>query len=250
MRKIKTYDFTKRNDITKKIENVGNMKLNSVNEQKAELFFYGDIVSNTWQSYWYEEDKSPQDVVDFFEDFGKYKDVDIFINSGGGSVHGGLAIYNILKRHKGYKTVYVDALAASIASVIALAGDKIVIPSNAQFMIHKPWSYIIGDADEMRKEADALDSCQKAILSVYMQHTKEGITEDIITEMINKETWLTGDEAKQYFDIEAIENTDIVNCKSDYYEKYKNIPFNYKESELKKEKELNLLQLQLDLLKL
>ncbi|WP_330594436.1 Clp protease ClpP, partial [Clostridioides difficile] len=70
--------------------------------------------------------------------------MNIYINSGGGSVFAGMAIYNMLKRHEGFKTVYVDGIAASIASVIALAGDRVVIPQNAYFMIHKPWIGLCG----------------------------------------------------------------------------------------------------------
>ena len=137
----KVYEFTHKDRATQKLNQVGTMQLASVSTDRAELFFYGDIVSNTWQSYWYEEDKSPQDVVDFLADLDDYRSVDIYINSGGGSVHGGLAIYNILKRYSGEKIVRVDGIAASIASVIALAGDRVIIPKSAQFMIHKPWSW-------------------------------------------------------------------------------------------------------------
>lgn len=206
----KVYEFTHKDRATQKLNQVGTMQLASVSTDRAELFFYGDIVSNTWQSYWYEEDKSPQDVVDFLADLDDYRGVDIYINSGGGSVHGGLAIYNILKRYSGEKIVRVDGIAASIASVIALAGDKVIIPKSAQFMIHKPWSWAMGDADELRKEAEALDNCQRAIMAIYMQHVHEGITEDQIAEMVNRETWLTGDQAAQYFAIEVDETAEAV----------------------------------------
>ena len=89
----------------------------------ADLYFYGDIVSDWWGA-WQDEDQYPDAVKNFLAEH-QGKDLNIYINSGGGSVFAGIAIYNMLKRHQGKKTVYVDALAGSIASVIAFAGDKI-----------------------------------------------------------------------------------------------------------------------------
>ena len=253
----KVFNFNKRNSKTRKIENVGSLKFDSINEENAELYFYGDIASESWQSYWYDEDKCPQDIADFLGELDGYKSIDIYINSGGGSVHGGLAIYNQLKRYDGFKTVHVDGLAASIASVIALAGDRVIIPSNAQMMIHKPWSYCGGNADDMRREADALDSCQKAITAVYMENVNEGVTEEKITEFINNETWMTGEEAKEYFNIEVEESNSQFACsRSMFFDKYKNTPEVIKNSkeEVKNDnenKELkNKLQIQLDLMNL
>lgn len=242
----KIFKFNKRNPRTRKIDNVGSLKLDSSDNENAELYFYGDIASESWQSYWYDEDKCPQDILDFLSELDAYKAIDIYINSGGGSVSGGLAIYNILSRHNGIKTVHVDGLAASIASVIALVGDKIIIPSTAQLMIHKPWSWCEGNADDMRREANSLDSCQKAITEVYMKNVNEGITEETITELMNNETWLTGKEAQKYFNIEVEEdNEKVACCKSLFFDKYKNVPKNLiKNDDILK----NKLQLELDLL--
>lgn len=248
----KTFEFTKRNQATRKIDQVGNLKFNSTSDERAQLYFYGDIVSNTWQSYWYEEDKCPQDIADFLAELDGYKAIDIYINSGGGSVHGGMAICNQLKRYAGEKIVHVDGLAASIASVIAMAGDRIIIPSNAQIMIHKPWSDIwYGNADDLRKEADALDSCQKAILSVYMANARGSVSEQQMNDMINRETWLTGDQAQEYFNIEVEESAQAFNCISGYFEDYKSTPKAFanasgqNENETVKQKER--LQLELNL---
>lgn len=222
----KILNLKNKDKYTGKLKDVGKMEIKNQTEEKAELYFYGDIVSSTWQSYWYEEDKCPQDITDFLKELDNSKAIDIFINSGGGSVHGGLAIYNILKRHQGEKTVYIDGIAASIASVIAMAGDKVVIPSNAQFMIHKPLTWCGGNADDFRKTADILDTCQKSIMSIYMDNVQDGISEEKITEMINEETWLTGDEAAEYFKFEVEEKSDVVACASEYFEKYSKTPKN------------------------
>ena len=180
-------------------EALGSIEIRNETETSADLCFFGDINSESlgeWQKY-YPEDKAPKDVQDFLDQLGDVEKLNVHINSGGGSVFGGIAIYNILKRHKAEITVYVEGIAASIASVIAMAGDKIIIPANAQMMVHKPSSFTWGNADDMRKEADILDGCQKVILNTYMQHAKEGVTPEQINALIDAETWKNGEERSE-----------------------------------------------------
>ncbi len=205
---------------------MGSIEIRNNTGTAADLYFFGDINSESlgeWQKY-YPDDKAPKDVQDFLDQLDGAEKINVHINSGGGSVFGGIAIYNILKRHKAEITVYVEGIAASIASVIAMAGDKIVIPENAQMMIHKPSSIAWGNADDMRKEADILDGCQKVILNTYMQHAKEGITPEQINALINEETWKNGEEWQEYFDIEVSEKSSAVACASGYFDKYVNLP--------------------------
>ena len=120
------FDFTKKNKRSGKVENVGYLDLEQDEEQsRCSLYFYGDIVSATWESMWYEEDRCPQDIADFLNQLDGYEDIDIYFNSGGGDVFAGLAIYNQLKRYSGHKVGYVDGMAASIASVIMFACDEL-----------------------------------------------------------------------------------------------------------------------------
>lgn len=210
---------------------VGSIEIRNETETTADLCFFGDINSESlgeWQKY-FPEDKAPKDVQDFLEQLDGVSKINVHINSGGGSVFGGIAIYNILKRYDAEITVYIEGLAASIASVIAMAGDKIIMPANAQMMIHKPSSYTWGTADEMRKEADILDGCQKVILNTYMQHVKDGVTPEQINELIDAETWKNGEEWQEYFDIEVEEKSDAAACKSDYFDRYNNLPNALKE---------------------
>lgn len=213
-------------DRNNRIRTVGSIEIKNQTETTADLCFFGDINSESlgeWQKY-YPEDKAPQDVQDFLNQLEGVSKINVHINSGGGSVFGGIAIYNILTRYDAEIVVYVEGLAASIASVIAMAGDKIIIPANAQMMIHKPSTVAWGNADEMRKQADILDGCQKVILNTYMSHAKEGVTQDDINTLINAETWKNGEEWQEYFDIEVSEKSLVAACKSDYYDKYNNIP--------------------------
>lgn len=137
MGKKRRFDFTKKNKRSGKVENVGYLDLEQDEEQsRCSLYFYGDIVSATWESMWYEEDRCPQDIADFLNQLDGYEDIDIYFNSGGGDVFAGLAIYNQLKRYDGHKVGYVDGMAASIASVIMFACDELHFATGAQAMIH------------------------------------------------------------------------------------------------------------------
>lgn len=124
---------------------------------------------------------------------GDVERLDVRINSPGGSVFEGVAIYNQLKRHKARVAVQIDGLAASIASVIAMAGEEIGIAANAMIMIHNPWGSAVGEAADMRKMADSLDKVRDTILGTYAE--RSGASESDLAEMMDAETWLTAEEA-------------------------------------------------------
>lgn len=226
------------------------LKLKNSTETSADLYFYGDIVCDYWGA-WTEEDQYPQQIKEFLDD-AKGKDLNIYINSGGGSVFAGLAIYHMLKRHQGYKTVRVDGLAGSIASVIALAGDKVVIPPSASLMIHKPWTFAVGNSTDIRKVAKDLDDIEECILAVYEENLRNGVDMSTVKEMVDAETWLDGNKASQYFNIEVGEDRQILNCKSDYFDSYRNVPDKFKnqkahttKDDLQNEKTKLLLELEM-----
>jgi len=121
------------------------------------------------------------------------KTINLRVNSPGGSVFEGLAIYQALASHPAKIIAHVDGWAASIASVIIMAADTIKISEAAQVMIHSPWSLVIGSASDMRKEADVLDSLQNAIVDVYVART--GGDREAIIKQVNDETWFKGQAA-------------------------------------------------------
>lgn len=206
-----------------KKDNLSNLlEIKNQTDNSVDLYFYGDIVSSYYGA-WDDTDQYPESVKNFLDEV-KGKDLNIYINSCGGSVFAGMAIYNMLKRHKGFKTVYVDGISASIASVITLAGDKIVMPANTLFMIHKPWCNTSGNAKELREQADVLDKIEEGILNVYSENLKEGIDIETIKEMVDEETWLTGSEASNYFNIEVSDAIDAVACVSEFYDGYNKVP--------------------------
>lgn len=123
----------------------------------------------------------------------KSKVINVEINSPGGDVFAGLAIYNALKSSGKEIVVKVMGVAASAASLIAMAGDKIVMPKNTFMMVHNPWSFAAGNADELRDTADTLDKIGASLQATYVART--GQTEDKIKELLSKDTWLTADES-------------------------------------------------------
>lgn len=131
----------------------------------------------------------------------KNKDLNIYINSSGGNVFAGLAIYHMLKRHEGKKTVYVDGVAASIASIIAMAGDEIHIPKNAYLMIHRSWICTVGNKNDLLDTISMLEKTDLNMADIYQEKTIEGITSEKILELMDNETWLTGIEAQSYFNV-------------------------------------------------
>lgn len=209
------------------------MEIRNQTETKAQLNIYGDIVSDQWGK-WSDDDTCPSDISEFLKNLEGASEIEMHINSGGGSVFAGIAIYNMLKRSKATVTTYIDGIAASIASVIACAGDRIVIPKNGTFMIHKPTTgYFLEslNADELRKDADTLDHCQKSIVQTYMERARDGVTEQEINDLVNEETWMSGSEAAEYFDFEVEEDVNAAACASELFNFYKNTPENVKKQE-------------------
>lgn len=206
----KKFDFTRRNPKTKRLENTGYMEIRNA-EEGAELYIYGDIVSSEWQA-WNSEDTYPQGIADFMNQIDNAEPLTLYINSGGGDVFAGIAIHSILSRHTGHKKGIVDGLAASIASVILMSCDEIVMSSGAQIMIHKPSSWAYGNADDFADLIEELDRCQQSITDIYMKHVKEGIEETTIKEKIDAETWMTAAEASEIFDVNVEDRPEAVAC--------------------------------------
>lgn len=161
----------------------------------------------TWYNLKAAADKTP--VLSIFDDIGAYgvsaksflndlrtvttDEVDVEINSPGGDVFAGLAIYNGLRASGKKINVKVLGLAASAASLVAMAGDTIEMPENAFMMIHNPWGFAMGGADEMRNTADVLDKIGTGLVSTYAKRT--GKTDHEIAALLDAETWMTAQEA-------------------------------------------------------
>lgn len=144
---------------------------------------------------------------------GDVNTIHVRINSPGGSVFDGIAIYNALREHPAKVITHVDSLAASIASVIALAGDEVKIAKNAYLMIHDPWTITIGNAEQLRKDAGLLDKFAQTILDVYTAKSSE--KPDEFKQLMKEETWLTADEALELGLVDEVVDTSDVKAEFD-----------------------------------
>jgi len=131
-------------------------------------------------------------------------EIDVHINSPGGSMYDGIAIYNILRSHPAKVNVFIDSVAASIASLIALAGDRVEIAETGTFMIHDPYTVVGGDAEALRHAADVMDKFKEIAVSVYRDKT--GKPADELSELMSAETWLNANEALEMGFVDGIFN--------------------------------------------
>lgn len=168
-------------------------------KDKAVLSIYGDITSYPY----FESDVSAFNLSKELEKV-TAKTIEVYINSYGGEVAEGLAIYNALKRHKAKVITYVDGFACSIASVIAMAGDERIMYPASLLMIHNAWTNAQGNAEELRKVADDLDTITSASIQAYKEHCN--ITEEELKELLDNETWLTAEQALEKGFITKIAN--------------------------------------------
>lgn len=186
------------------------------NANKGEMYIYDEI--SRWGI-------SAQSFQKELNALGSVSRLDVYMNSPGGSVFDGIAIFNQLARHPATeKVVHVDGIAASIASVIMMAGTEIKIASNGTVMIHNPWAFAIGTAADMRKMADSLDLTRGQILDTYVKRTKGDAKE--IGAWMDDETWMSADEAKKRGFADTI--TDAVEMEASFplLESFAKVPAN------------------------
>ena len=150
----------------------------------------------------------------------KGKPINLRINSLGGDVFDGMAMYNVIKRREAKTTVFIEGIAASIATIIALGADKIVMAENSLFMIHNAWGGTMGDAKDMRKTAETLEKISAELTDIYSKKT--GLSNKVIKGMMDEETWLNADEAYDLGFVDVISDSIKVAAKYDV-SKFKNI---------------------------
>ena len=125
--------------------------------------------------------------------------MDVYIASDGGLVTAGWAIANMLQRHDAPVTAHVDSWAASIASVIALACDKVIMPANTFLMIHRPQVNVSGNVDDLKEASEFLEKITDSIVKTYMAVAAEGVEEDLIREFMKQEAWLSAKQCADMF---------------------------------------------------
>lgn len=177
-----------------------NLKIRNETE-KAEIWIYGNVIDDAdgaianllelANGYVF-----PAKIREQLDEIGE-KPVNIYFASDGGDVNAGMAIANIIKRLKGKTTAYIDSWAASIASVIALSCDEIVMPANTFIMIHNPACCVFGNANDLRGVADLLDTIRDSIVMIYKAHDKANTD---FQSLMDAETWLTAEKAAEIWD--------------------------------------------------
>ena len=175
---------------------------NEAESAEAEMLLYGEISDTTW---WGDE-VTPKQFADDLKAL-EGKDLTVRVNSPGGDVFAAQAIYNQLKSYAGHVTMRIDGLAASAATIITCAGDDVIMPDNALFMIHNPKGGLCGyyDAKTLDDYTKQLDKVKQTIVNVYMTRCKN-LTETQLKHKMDDETWMTAGEALDYGFIDTVDS--------------------------------------------
>ena len=175
------------------------LNFKKVSESETELYIYGDIRKKDIIERWFDlEDPERTDAFSLKDALAMVDtpNLTVRINSYGGSVSEGLAIYSLLSEFKGHLKTIVDGFACSAASVIFMAGQERVVPENGLLMIHNAWTEARGDSNAMRKVAEDLEKITQPSLNIYVNKTN--LSEEEIKEKMDKEEWITSQEAYEW----------------------------------------------------
>lgn len=198
-------------------------------ETSSDLYIYGDIVTEKW-----DEDETSTDLKSFrelVEGMAGGQTLNIYLNSGGGSVFAASAMVSMLKRAqaRGVKVIsYIDGLAASAASLFPMVSDESHIYPNSMLMIHKPliaFFFAVMNADDLTKQANELESIENGtLIPIYKSRTK--LSDQKLKNAIANETWYTADEIMENFDGFTLHDEEkaAAACTSDFFARYKNTP--------------------------
>ena len=189
--------------------------------ESAEIYIDGTIIDDedsSWVRYFNDDTTGYQFPKEIKEQLDTIKDkpLTIYINSYGGSVAAGCAISNMIAMHRAEVTAIVTGYCCSIATQIFFSADICKMPSNTYLMLHKPTTIESGNADDFRKTAEILDTIQRGLEATYLKKIRDEKAEPVlqvdISKMISEETWLTGSEAAEIFQIELLEPVKTLNC--------------------------------------
>ena len=166
---------------------------------RADLHIMGDI---TRGSFWFGKKASDTDATDVAKALADLpdtcKEIGVHLNSMGGEVAQGVAIYNALKAHRAHVTTYCEGFACSIASVVFMAGDTRVMRNASLLMVHEAWMSAGGNARELRKAAEDLETITELSKRAYMEHATDKLTREELDRMMSEETWILPEQAVEY----------------------------------------------------
>lgn len=191
-------------------------------DQSAEILVFGSIGEDRFG-----DGTTARQFDQDLKALGELREILVRINSPGGALFDGVTIYNALKAHRARIVVQVEGLAASAASVIAMAGDVIRMAAGTQLMIHSPWSLSIGDAADHRKTADTLDQCEQGMIDIYTK--RSGLSREKVKEMLDQETWFSAQSAIDHGFADELVSTEesedaAARVPPDYLKNFRNVP--------------------------
>lgn len=217
------------------------------NDDICDIYLYGDV--GEW------DEVNSYNFRSSLSNIEDTKPINIHISSYGGEVAEGLAIGSLIKQHKGKTVAIIDSWACSIASIIACSCDEIEMYSSSMLMIHNALCGIVGNAKELREQADVLDKISESLKTVYLSKSNGNLTLEKVTELMDNETWLSAEECSEYGLCDKIIGLNNMVAKLDegILNKYKNVPEQVKNIiDSVKEKEIEnkrkLLELELALI--
>lgn len=176
-------------------------------DNEATINIYGDITSYAWEEF---GEVSANNLVKQLEALGDVEKINVYVNSYGGEVAEGLAIYNALRRHKAKVVTHCEGFACSIASVIFMAGDERIMSESSLLMIHNAWTIVDGNAEQLRKCADDLEKITAASVAAYKAHST--LSEEEIKALMDAESWILPEEALEYGFATSIEKAKTKNA--------------------------------------
>lgn len=221
------------NFYNKENQKVGYIEFKNISYDVGEIYIYGQIMSGSEK--WDDSDVTVKEFKEKLDNLGNVKTLDIYVNSPGGSVTSGVNILNILNRHRATKNVYIDALAASITSVIITCYDNLYIYPTSTVMIHEAMMgifFAMLNKTELTEMAEQLERIEEnMIIPAYMQKASDQVSEEMIRDAMKKETWWGAKEIQKYFNNVTLieEEKDIAACANfDVLNKYQNVPERFK----------------------
>jgi ATP-dependent Clp protease protease subunit len=190
-------------------------------EGEGALYIYSEISDTTW----YGDEVTPKEFQKELDALGSIHTLHIYINSPGGDVFAGHAIYTMIKRCTAKTIAHIDGVAASIASVIPMAADKVIMPENAMMMIHLPGAGGFGNSIEHRKIADTLDKVTESMIAAYLGKAKS-LTREKLASILEEETWLTASECLEYGFADEVEQgaKAVARLNAEYAKRYLHPP--------------------------
>lgn len=180
----------------------------TIGSNEATVYIYGEILNYDLGEYNYPDDVVPNKFKNELNALGDVNTIHVRINSGGGSVFASYAIMNLLKSHKAQIITYNDGIAASAATIIAMAGDKIVTALGSVWMVHLPSTWAWGNADDLQKTINVLTTITESMLDIY--HARTGIDKAELLKMLHADTWMTGTQALEKGFVDEVTDLEVV----------------------------------------